>query len=109
MIVDQSQITPGAPTLGWESGVVSSPLVPSDEGSVLRERRGDRIRGPPLVLTYSELGGVPVNIPLVDNTAEIDVIGLARVERSSPHPPSGAARKYPPRPRPSPSPSLAFS
>ncbi len=58
-----------------EASVTSETSPSRLDGVAMGEaRRSGRERGPPLVLTYSELGGVPANIPLVDNTDEIDNI-----------------------------------
>ena len=108
VIVDQRPAPTGVSTPVAESGLVNSSSDCPEERLVVRERRGDRNRGPPLVLTYSDLGGVPANIPLVDNTAEVDVVKLRSAERPVSYPPTGIARKYPPRPRLAPPPHPIF-
>ena len=82
---DQRALRSRGQALSWNPTMGDSQVVTSDheptstvgEGENGRPGEGTRVRRPPMVLTYSELGGVPTEIPLADNTGEIEVGTLA--------------------------------
>ena len=62
--------------MGDQQVITSGHAPTSEVGEVDDGRCGvsTRVRRPPMVLTYGEFGGVPTEIPLADNTGEVEAI-----------------------------------